>query len=308
MARSPQRGVSSDMDVKCSGCNVLINELLAFVCNKVDTLAETAIVQICMSAFAESEIENARQIVFNLLAPSRKITRRKDGNQQKSVKDIVKIIKETEPDCLPVFVARDLNKLPPVTFDHIDVTTFLKEMSLLKKEVAIIRSGKSETASHSPMVEISSLQSEIQQLKKLVQDTLLHSGRKDTQVLLEQSTKNVSITMDNLSCNMNEALEIKPCADKMARNSIPLNMCGRDSYVVNGGVESGGSGRYAERLPERSTTTNETTRSTGTEVTGYASTRTVQDVPGPAPRASGVMITAERSEYTMADAVKSGER
>ncbi|VVD03632.1 unnamed protein product, partial [Leptidea sinapis] len=59
--------------------------------------------------------------------------RRRDASEQKGLQDIIKLIKEYDPDCLPTFVAKNLNKLPPITFDHIDVTTFLKEMSILKR-------------------------------------------------------------------------------------------------------------------------------------------------------------------------------
>lgn len=64
-------------------------------------------------------------------------------------------------------MAKDLNKLHTVTFDHIDVTTFLKEMSLLKTEVA--RVSRTEPTS-SVSEEIESLKIEIRQLKELVHD------------------------------------------------------------------------------------------------------------------------------------------
>ena len=40
---------------------------------------------------------------------------------------------------IPIFVARNLTKLPPVTFNHVDVTRLLKDMVLLQREVATIR-------------------------------------------------------------------------------------------------------------------------------------------------------------------------
>ncbi|PZC72878.1 hypothetical protein B5X24_HaOG210403 [Helicoverpa armigera] len=62
-------------------------------------------------------------------------SRRRDGTQ-KSVQDIITLFKETDPDDVPEFVAKDLHKLPPVTFDHVDVTRLLKDITLLKQSQA----------------------------------------------------------------------------------------------------------------------------------------------------------------------------
>ncbi|KAI5632753.1 hypothetical protein NE865_14514 [Phthorimaea operculella] len=50
-----------------------------------------------------------------------------------------------DPDDVPTYVARDLNKQPPVTFDHVDVTTLLKDIVLLKSDVKELK-GKWNTA------------------------------------------------------------------------------------------------------------------------------------------------------------------
>ncbi|CAG4979678.1 unnamed protein product [Parnassius apollo] len=137
-SRDRDKVISDNSVAKCTDCEMVINELLAFVANKVDTLAELGLIQICLSAYSYDDIEFARQTVYKLLAPQKRITRRKEGSEKNSLQEIIKLIKEFEPDCLPVFVAKDLNKLPPVTFDSIDVTTFLKDMALLKKEIAAL--------------------------------------------------------------------------------------------------------------------------------------------------------------------------
>lgn len=172
IVRSPSSDVVSQQsdeinncESRCKKCKVVINELLAFISNKIDTLPETGISQICLSAYSCTEIENARTIAFKLLAPTKKIMRRKEGSEQKNVQEIIKLIKEFEPDCLPVFVAKDLNKLPAVSFDHIDVTTFLKEMALLKKDVACI---KAKPCADSQEETLSSVRSEIENVKKML--------------------------------------------------------------------------------------------------------------------------------------------
>ncbi|VVD00258.1 unnamed protein product [Leptidea sinapis] len=62
-------------------------------------------------------------------------TRKGDSRSVKNVQDIIRMLKEIDPDRLPIFVARDLHKIPPVTFDHLDVTKILKELTSLRTEV-----------------------------------------------------------------------------------------------------------------------------------------------------------------------------
>ncbi|KAI5635637.1 hypothetical protein NE865_11635 [Phthorimaea operculella] len=154
---------------KCSSCNVIINELLAYIADKMDILHEKGMVQICLSAYSSEEIENARQVAYSLLAPSKRVLRRKEGSEEKSLLEIIKLIKEFEPTSLPVFVARTLSKLPPVTFDYVDVTAFLKEMTLLKNEISQLKAGKmNPQLSPNYTVDIESLKTDIQAIKQAI--------------------------------------------------------------------------------------------------------------------------------------------
>ncbi|XP_028164853.1 uncharacterized protein LOC114355983 [Ostrinia furnacalis] len=55
------------------------------------------------------------------------------------MEDIVSLFKGEDPEVIPVFVARDLEKLPPVTFDHLDVTKLLKDLLIVQKEINDIK-------------------------------------------------------------------------------------------------------------------------------------------------------------------------
>lgn len=126
--------------LKCASCNLVISELLAFVQNKVDTMDNESIVRICVSAFSPHEVEVAKGLLFDTIKTKRKnISRRKDGKTQRELEDIITVFKETDPDSLPTYVARELHRLPPVTFDHVDVTALLKDILLLKTDVEMIK-------------------------------------------------------------------------------------------------------------------------------------------------------------------------
>ncbi|KPJ09385.1 hypothetical protein RR48_08836 [Papilio machaon] len=53
--------------------------------------------------------------------------------------DIIGLMKSTDPDILPVYVAKQLEKLPPITFDHLDCTALLKDLVRLKSDIESIK-------------------------------------------------------------------------------------------------------------------------------------------------------------------------
>lgn len=93
---------------------------------------ELSLVQICSSWYSEEEIENAKTFLCELTG-NRKTIRKGDKKAASNISDLLKIIKETEN--LPKFVAKDLNRLPPVTFDHLDVSSLLKTLATIRNEM-----------------------------------------------------------------------------------------------------------------------------------------------------------------------------
>ncbi|XP_063629477.1 uncharacterized protein LOC134800847 [Cydia splendana] len=119
---------------------LIANELLAFIQNAVDTMDEVSIRQICKSSFSEDDICSGKALLFQSLGKTDQMpSRRRDGGV-KSLQDIIKLFKETDPDDVPAFVAKRLDRLPPVTFDHVDVTRLLKDITFLKTSLAEVQS------------------------------------------------------------------------------------------------------------------------------------------------------------------------
>lgn len=126
--------------VKCSNCNVVINELLAYVQNKLDVMDEVSLVSICKDAFREEEISAAKNLLFSSVPKKkRQIVRRRQGKNKRELDDIISLLKVTEPDEVPVFVARDLHRLPAISFDHVDVSKLLKDLLLMQREIEHIK-------------------------------------------------------------------------------------------------------------------------------------------------------------------------
>lgn len=119
-------------------CNLIISELLCFVQCKLDVMDEVSLLQICESSFSDKEVDEARDILVQ--SSNLRTARKGDGKKKRVLQDILRVLKETDPGQLPVYVAKDLHRLPPVTFDHIDATTLLKDILLLKQDVNKIKS------------------------------------------------------------------------------------------------------------------------------------------------------------------------
>lgn len=126
--------------LKCSNCNIVICEVLAFIQNKIDVMSEDSLVRICSTSFSVEEIENAKSLLFESVTTSkRKRTRRREGRMHRDLFDVISLFKETDPELTPTFVARDLQKLPPVHFDHLDATKLLKDILVIQKEIQTIK-------------------------------------------------------------------------------------------------------------------------------------------------------------------------
>lgn len=128
--------------IKCTSCNIVIDEMLAYMNNKLSIIDDESLVKICVSAFKSEEIKNSKSLLFESLPSElRKINRKRTGKENRDIMDIVALLKSTPTDKIPVFVARDLEKLPPITFDHLDVTKLLKDLTIMKSDIKVIQSS-----------------------------------------------------------------------------------------------------------------------------------------------------------------------
>ncbi|KAL0896224.1 hypothetical protein ABMA27_012163 [Loxostege sticticalis] len=115
--------------VKCINCNIVINELLSYVQNKISISDEETLVRICASNWTSEQIVESHSLLFE------------SEKERKIDCYMIYLIFSTEPDIIPVFVARDLEKLPPITFDHLDVSKLLKDLALVQSELKLIKSS-----------------------------------------------------------------------------------------------------------------------------------------------------------------------
>lgn len=145
--------------VKCASCNIVINELLAFIQNKADVMDEVSLTQICCESFGDSDIAAAKKLLFDAVPNSKRKLRKCKGKNLRDIDDIICLLKLTDPEVVPIFVARDLQKLPPISFDHVDATKLLKDILILQSDIKVLKSNYVTTT------QLSELKNEIEYLK-----------------------------------------------------------------------------------------------------------------------------------------------
>ncbi|PZC82816.1 hypothetical protein B5X24_HaOG209601 [Helicoverpa armigera] len=130
----------------------------------MDVMDEESLVAVSASAFSEEDIKAAKLLLFEAVA-QRNVVRKGEKKSNRNLYDILTLLKETDPEKVPIFVARDLQKLPPVTFNHIDVTRLLKDIVIIQKELREIQERCLTNVQYATMDDVKSLREEIEKLK-----------------------------------------------------------------------------------------------------------------------------------------------
>ncbi|PZC72827.1 hypothetical protein B5X24_HaOG210544 [Helicoverpa armigera] len=100
---------------------------------------------------------------------------RRDEKGERSLQDAIRLLKETDPDDVPTFVAKDLRKLPPVTFDHVDVTRLLKDITSMRSSLVELQLKLEASQST-----ICDLRSEVAELRNSVCRSHAHANSDNT--------------------------------------------------------------------------------------------------------------------------------
>ena len=125
------------------GLEIILNEVLCFLSTKLDCVPTDVLVLLCSDAFDNDDVEKAKRILFAACpGPSdsrlRYIARQGSNKKITNLNDIIKKLQEAGTDA-PVFVAKDLTKLPPIRMENIDVTNLLHRLEALTDEVSAMK-------------------------------------------------------------------------------------------------------------------------------------------------------------------------
>ncbi|KAG7297579.1 hypothetical protein JYU34_011578 [Plutella xylostella] len=126
---------------------------------------DVSLLSLCATSFKEDDIIEAKSLLYEAVS-RKKIVRKGEQKINRDLSDIISLLRELDPDVLPIFVARELHKLPPVTFDHIDVTRLLKDIIIIQKELKEIQENYISDNQYATVEELRQLKFEVDKLRR----------------------------------------------------------------------------------------------------------------------------------------------
>ncbi len=107
----------------------------------MDIMTEDLLVKLCADFYSKNVIEAAKRLLFDLcrsvqvdIDRPRQVRRQGPKKKYADLIDTIRVCHEMGSE-LPVFVARDLASLPPVSADCFDVSSLLRDMENMKQEL-----------------------------------------------------------------------------------------------------------------------------------------------------------------------------
>ena len=115
---------------------IVVNELLCFLANKVRSMTYDAVMKLCMDFYDEESVTAAKTVLLDhVTVPDTDDKKRKRiGPNKKTncMKDIMNIFLELTVEDVPLFVANNLNNLPPISMDNFDMSRIIHDMEAMK--------------------------------------------------------------------------------------------------------------------------------------------------------------------------------
>ena len=110
--------------------------------------SESVIVKMCTDFYDSDVIAAAKDDLMGCVTlpeDDKRSGRRRVNLKEVHMKDIVSIFLEIKPEDVPVFLAGDLNNVPPMSLNNFDMSRIITDMEVLKSQMKIIQEAQ-ETA------------------------------------------------------------------------------------------------------------------------------------------------------------------
>ena len=104
----------------------------------MDVLPRTLLHRIVLDNFSDIDITNAKDVLhFHISVPLKTVESNAKvlTSRNTNVDDISKVLDEIDPNNIPIFVARDLAKLPSVDLNHVNVFSLSRDISMCKNKL-----------------------------------------------------------------------------------------------------------------------------------------------------------------------------
>ena len=126
--------------------NIVVNELLGFLSNKVRSMTYDSLMKLCMDFYDEETVISAKSTLLkHVVFPENddKRKRRIGGNKKAtSIKDILNVFLELTLEDVPLFVANNLHNLPPLSMDNFDMSRVIRDMEVIKLQMKVLQEAQ----------------------------------------------------------------------------------------------------------------------------------------------------------------------
>ena len=123
--------------------NMIRNELLCYVFNKMDLVVHDSLVKVCTDFYDTKAIETAKRVLYSCDAVIdcgvRHQRRQGPSKDKANMEDILLAFHRCSD--LPEFVASDLSRMPPLSMHNIDFAHLLHEFQGMRAEMTKLRDG-----------------------------------------------------------------------------------------------------------------------------------------------------------------------
>ena len=136
---------------------VIINELLCFLANKRVIMSTDDMVELCLNSFSDTDISEAKKILkvaceSTGVSIERFKKRQGPNKERKNLEDIVAMLTLLDAvQEMPIFAATDLQKLPPIGFDTLDVSNLLFRIQQLENDVTNLKTSADRSSERTMM-------------------------------------------------------------------------------------------------------------------------------------------------------------
>ena len=138
---------SSSVSSTDSG-DVVVNELLCFAQNRINSMAMDHVVNLCAEFYSVDAINAAKNTLFHTVKDlkHRLPDKRGPNKGRDEMRDIAVVLYSTELSNMPTFVARNLSNLPPLGANDFDVTNVMQEVVNIKQDIKLLCNTQSTLA------------------------------------------------------------------------------------------------------------------------------------------------------------------
>ena len=122
---------------------IVVNELLTFVSDKINTLPYDMIVKLLVDFNSDDDIASAKNILYQTAFKDRDAPRliKRKGKDKclNNIQDILKCVLDMPTQPVPCYVAKELSRLPPLSMNCFVVSSLVKDMESVKLHLLILQ-------------------------------------------------------------------------------------------------------------------------------------------------------------------------